>query len=580
MDYEDGGLSEDEHAFVRVSGLAGQQLRCEADGQTFDLAADSAYRVPLSSVSLRFQLGTLTQALDLRRRQSEPSPVVRAWLEGPVLRLEALMSKELTLRIDGDLPFEGMSARLSLRAGSREVVACCDLPALPTRLGPDAQVWRDLAQQARAEGMERLPKARLRLQVGAVGYESWLLEGEGARVWWEDASGVPAAVSESTSYEHAVLLGAQPLWSSRLASSSAPGLRLPVDSTGAPVLGSGLVTAGGRVVLGEVGPRRPDRLLRTAEEAPAGTLDVARTWLAWASARGVDIVADGVRGRVASGIEAWLVQALCGSAWTELERGLNRAPVASAVESLVMELRRRRLLYDDYADEPMAEAVGGDRLDELAIAVFVRALADQPSLLQALVGPAEFWLEVDGVDLDPALRRELEAPIEGLEAVVNLAYEQLKDAVEAALGHAVAAYEEPDVTLDVDQVWPVLVAVARAQREALELQGLLNRVVPASSRPTLAGFDYELDDDDVIDLLVRWEKTHAPGLAAAGPGRVARWGVEGIQALYDLWQRPRRAVGSGAWQQELPRFLGGRLTCRVVRYAVLRRRAALRGRAG
>ncbi len=271
-----------------------------------------------------------------------------------------------------------------------------------------------------------------------------------------------------------------------------------------------------------------------------GLVDLARSTVAWKLAQCRNAVSDWQRTSIADELESAVTRMLCGTAWMELENGLDLT-ILSAHGAIVHCAWRKWLTRGDGL--PLIST----RSDRARLnGYLIQRLRDKiPDVSLAL---AE-W------DDDTAGNLDL--------AVID-AYDDLRRLHED-LGRE--TFEEPDMSRPA-HVWKA------ALHEAADLATLpmfKPLILPARRWNALVSAWYgELTQDDLVDLL---DSCHVDSFRRPG----FRWmGRSEIRTLLQFWLSPAQVIAGENWSESLAHALSDTQTARAIRYVALRWRLAIR----
>ncbi|WP_372921971.1 hypothetical protein [Roseovarius sp.] len=270
-----------------------------------------------------------------------------------------------------------------------------------------------------------------------------------------------------------------------------------------------------------------------------GLIELARANVAWQLAEANDLLGNWQRWTVVEGLEAALIEQLCGTSWRKLEAGIDLAILTP--HGAILRCADALGLVSG-KDLPKVETAS-DR-EFLRDRLIARLREAVPDVLEALLQ----WNDDLAGDLDLA--------------VID-AYEDLRHHLEKS---GIESFEEVDMSRP-----------AETWREALErsreipfLPMFRPFILPEARWSALIKPWYsELSEDDLVDLL---DSSHVDAFRRPG----LRWlGRAELRTMLQLWLSPKTMVETEGWRDLLAKGLSDIRTCRAVRYAALRRKLAL-----
>ena len=481
------------------------------------------------------------------------------WIElsAPEVTVQALLSGNIALRIDGLAPLGGLALTVELEVNGRRVRTTYPLDPLPQLLLGNREPWSTLLDEATREQLCRDPSPVLHVRVGALAAESWPLEHRLRPCWWVRGPSGFTLESEEGPLAHGEVSVAAP------AARPVPALpknindaRLlsPLDPD-EPTFGSAgafttLCTAPDKLAF--TSPRTNKPRLRRSRKAEPGSLDaeqLVEAWFRWSLAESDSVNAEIRRRQVASQLDGWLAELACGENWAQRE-GLVSPSFADPWRLLIEACRGTRMGLDTYVElSPDDE----NEIIRLAVAEIRRTYHDLWVRIRPLAGP-------DGDALETLLHID---DYETLDAAFESAYQHLAKRYRKAGNKEVAdMVEEADPGSVPDQWDPVLEGV-KATSEIRELGELL---LPTDTATRLIALDLTLMPlDEIGEELRRWAMASQEALAGPVPDNAI------IKAILALWIAPETAVALD-WRTALDTLLAERSLARAARYLALRAR--------
>lgn len=455
-----------------------------------------------------------------------------------------LADREITLRFDSAATMQEAELELTLHCDGREVRRARDiLPDTPCRLGGDHAIWGHLLDSDTVERLLTARRAELHVAVtglleASFAFEqvtapfAWVKQGDG-RLTASDESGDLAVYAASP--EFPLALGA--------ANGGATGddIRLLRAGHDRPLQAGGYCV-GPRIWRAGDAPvaRKPDRLLRQFEGARDSAVDgrgVVDALIGWAAA-GVDHpVTQFRRGQIVRQLEGWMVEQLCGDAWSEQEAALAERRGRSFVGAFLSACARLGIGYCD---------VGLSRAQR---ALFDRILS---RLIEARALPISLEASREPINEDIAI---------ALDELFNDGYALLCEEIESVGDRCPF---DPDDDIDVGEVSENWDRALRAAATEAALIGLVDLLRPLDAGDVLSLADFEsMLPDDVVDLLHDWIVKNRPAHHARN------WNRDLIESAYWLFAKPAVAARL-SWKAATERLLADAFSARAIRYAALR----------
>ncbi|MBF9151710.1 hypothetical protein [Novosphingobium jiangmenense] len=463
-----------------------------------------------------------------------------------------LADRQITLRFDSVATVQEAELQLMLYCDGRAVKVVREiLPDTPCRLGGDHMIWDHLLDTDTVEQLLSARRAELCLTVAGLVETSFAFEQATAPfAWSKQADGQLVASDESGNLEVFAAVPQQPLM-------LAPGTNFAtIDDVklfraghGRP-LQTGGYCVGPRIWrLGDApSARKPDRLLRQFEVARARDCEadgrnIVDALIGWAAA-GVDHpVTQFRRGQIVRQLEGWMVEQICGHAWSQRENALAEHKGRSFVEAFLAACARLNIGYCSLQMSRAQRAL----LDRILMRLIdARAL---PITLDTSREPIE---EDVGVALDEVFYDAYVALADDIESVGDMCPFNLDDDVDVG---------------EVSENWDKALRAAAREAALIELVDLL-RPLDAGDTLSLADFESMLPDD-VVDLLNDWISKNRP------PHHARQWNRDLVESAYWLFARPAVAARL-SWKAAAERLLADRFSARAIRYAALRAGTSLR----
>jgi hypothetical protein len=257
------------------------------------------------------------------------------------------------------------------------------------------------------------------------------------------------------------------------------------------------------------------------------------SYLAWRTARPLNIFAEWERNSICAALEAALVQQFCGASWRAIEAD-GGGLTGNAHDALVRICLSRGIASGKRFPELEPREKTGLRKK-----ILDRLLQLAPDL-SALMSAESF---------------------EQLDYAIMETYEEInKD--RAAADKPI--FDEPDI-FNEDATWRG--AIEQALKDAL-IPAFQPLLLPRSRWLSLSSVDYRNSGmDDVVQAL--WS-SHVDASRTSGNRWLSRRELlTGLQ----LWVSPRSLLATSGWRADLSKLLSDRQTSRAIRYAALRLRA-------
>ena len=492
------------------------------------------------------------------------SPRDACWIEltAQEITVQALLRGNLALRVDGLAQLEGLALTVELEISGHRVGITQPLGPLPQILFGDHNSWSILLDEAAREQIVRDPNPVLHARVGALAAESWPLAQRLRPCWWTRGPSGFVLENELGPLEHGeVAVDAPTALPVSIPSRETMDARLlsPLDldevTFGPTAQFATLCVAPDTLALTAPQMARPRlRRSRKADPNSLGTERLVEAWLRWALADSNSWAAEIRRQQVASELDGWFTEVVCGENWSQRESRVN-AILADPWTMLADACRKTGRGLDRYVE--LSEKEENEVL-RLAVAEIRRMHPD-------------LWLRIDlvldGIDrsretlLNAGDYKYLDASFEG-------AYQRLSERLRSAgnwdLAERVSEADPGSAPVQWD-------AVLEQVNAASELRELGEMLLPTHTAKQLMALDPTLMPiGELGEELQRWAMASRTALAGPVP-------TEAItKAILALWIAPEVAVDL-AWRSALDTLLSERALARGARYLALRARAVRQG---
>ncbi len=470
----------------------------------------------------------------------EPEPLIDIAITAPDLTVGSLRRRQVAVTVSADLPFAGLPLRLVLSADDTplSVAYAGPLPALPHVVGAAHPCWEGL-QRAALSATDRA--LELRVEVGAVATRRLIFEPSPWSVAWVSRADADALAE---GVERVSFLASAPLKRCPSPDRIRDSFRLSQlrhAASGIPVAGAGVVSGPPSLSPDQLEAPAKPRLLRRLDDASSsdrqGAWDLAMAHVSWSTAEGEGLLAESVRARTASSTEAWLVEALCGTRWRQVEAALPGGAPLTLGEHVARELSSRGLGRDEYADVILSKAGIQDPTERLD-AIRAVQLNERLSFIRDLVaaGPED-------------------GGFEALNELLNRSYER-------AFGQ-LGRQADPDLYHSADELFDALRAACARWEQAAHLTPLIPVMRPRWLALQLAELPFETSPPQ--DLIAPLH-----GLLRSKRAAPVRWDERWVGALVDLFIRPAKFPLDDTGRHAIGAALVDRGAARAVRYVVLR----------
>jgi hypothetical protein len=495
--------------------------------------------------------------------------------------VEALRRKQISARLESDLPLEGLKLSVGLwRRGERIAQVWSDaLPPLPCTIPPSHTIWEHLLLAAEAADWSEREALTLRLDAGGLGEAELWLEPLETAFWWLDGAiefdpqdregkgegegegkgeGEGEGEGEPKPEVKILMLASM----SPLRDIGAQGdaiLKQPARVDGGepvPLLGLGRCVFDGDITLMPL-PQQPRLLRRLRAGSSSGAVslwDLVKGYLSWATALGSERFSEARRRAITEELTLWLASALCGSRWAQLERCLELQPLG---EIVLEKLRDADLGGDDFVLSAITDA-RGERGKQMLDAALSTALTSSHLLLKE-IAPAPLQ--------DPS--EEHTAALEDLDVLLNAKHNEV---LARCLSQDTA--DEADIYSDQELTPLVIRGALERWRQLSRLHDLLPLLRPSELMRALE--DRYYDDEPLEVLAAALTKLLKPPRGAAQDWK---WDTQRVLMLLQLWLHPGALNPSNPdLLASLRLALSDQMASRVIRYAALRRQLTMRGK--
>lgn len=465
------------------------------------------------------------------------------WIDvhAPDLTVEALLSRKMSVRVEGVAPLDGLEATVELRAAGHTLSASKRLGPLPQVIPGDDELWTRLLDGDAPALVHSDVRPSLHISVGSLAGRTVELDRRVRSCWWEPIQDGFVLRSEVGDVDYGAVLAAAPYASPAAATAGAwedAVLYAPLDidlaSFGAAAPFSTLCVAPDRLSLSP--PRLARPYLRRGRTASApgelGMESLLEGYLRWAVAESASSVAEVRRRQVTALLEGWAVEVACGPDWAKRE-GILRNVTTDPWRCLTLGLEQHR--------------PWGSALLPTEDAVVAHAMVSEIRRVMP-----ELWVRI-GPPMDLGT-----ADVE----VLNQAYWR---AFDLRIPRDPPAPDGQDRAPVAHPVLPWAEWLLEAKAQA-ELHPLAEQLLPSGSADLLIGLDHTLlSPEEALEELVRWANHARSALVGGAVSRPI------LEAALLLWLAPERAVHLD-WRGAVDTLVIDRSISRAARYVALRSR--------
>lgn len=479
----------------------------------------------------------------------EPSPrgeTVELAFEPREPSVDDFMRGVVTLKLSCELPLEEVRVELRVVATGTELTRTSGiLPRLPSLVGPESPLLKDLTQPDLWSGLFRDSRVDLVVEVAGFWRFTKRLGWQMAECVWEVVDGCPVPMTSDGPVPMREILASQPLTEPEEVADVSQVTRefraLIPEVDGRLVVESAVCVGPRTLSPGSVVPVLPTRLLRQEDshKEGVGLIPCLAAYAIWSCASPSHHLADWWRRAAIRLLEAAAVEQLCGKTWAEAENYLR--PLAGDRWSSFLEVCEASSL------------VSGGAFPKLDPGVQLRLTARLSSAMRKAV--PDLW--IGGVD-----SRNCEELGERLDGAVATAYEDLRLSLDL---EGLPSFGTNDVDPGEDpENWRRAIVLAANRHE---ISPLLALMMPVARAEALRVPDYtQLSADDILSLL---DKYHVDV-----QGR-SRWLTrEDLWLALAIWTNPRLVLRTPGWRTSVGKLLSDRQAARAARYAALRLRAS------
>ena len=481
------------------------------------------------------------------------------WIEltAPEITVQALLGGNMALRIDGVAPLEGLALTLELEIAGRRVGTTYPLKPLPQVLFGDCEPWSTLLNKATREHVLKESDPILHARVGALASESWSLEQRLRPCWWVRGPLGLMLESELGPLAHGEIALDSPTARpapAPFADTERTRLLSPLDpdkaTYGSVAEFTTFCTAPDTLALSTPQLTKPRLRRSRREDADSiGVEQMAEAWLRWTLAESDSFTAEIRRRQVASQLDGWLAELVCGENWMQREDLVNPS-FADPWILLVEACRETGRGLDPYV---VVSTNDENEIIQLAVAR-IRRLSP------------ELWVRIDSIahSSDDTRDTLLDTDdYDALDAAFEWAYQQLAEKHRKTGKDEFAdMVKEADPGSAPDQ-WDAVLERVKAGSEMRELGELL---LPTDTAARLMALDVTLMPlGEIREELRRWALASRKALVRPVPADPV------LEAMLALWIAPESAVVLD-WRGALDTLLAERSLARAARYLALRAR--------
>ncbi|MCD0458668.1 hypothetical protein LOC72_04210 [Roseiconus lacunae] len=283
-----------------------------------------------------------------------------------------LFNRRLNLDIIGDRGIENLSAKMTVSPGDASVTVRLD--RIPTRLAANHPVWDELSLQLPTAVMKSPCDISLSVEIEGLSHDTWLLEAELQKLWWDDDQGnMPIAVSDDGAFHvrrYCVINGAcidEP-------TEGDPFISVALDNDGNELHFDARVSVlGDSILQRQLSP--PKRFLRQMDDVgdSIGLRSITQRYLQLSSASSSSLTAEFNRVGAAQSIRTWILHSVCGPNWIHKQYEFSRIESANPAEIWwECQSKRKDLLQPPSEDERSLP----DSLSAIVLAEFDEVLPE------------------------------------------------------------------------------------------------------------------------------------------------------------------------------------------------------------
>lgn len=502
----------------------------------------------------------LHRFIGVRSADNESRNICSVELCGDEASVQALLGNAIGVRVDGFAPLDGLTLTIELDIGGRRFGISHPLGPLPQFFPAGEEPWQTLLDEATREVIVRESQPiLLRVRVGALAEESWLLERRLQPCWWTRGPEGFVLDSDQGPIDHGLVSASSPAAKpshESCADSTMGTLLAPLDANEAdfgPAAGfMTFVLPPAKANLATLCIDKPP--LRRALRGSHGSLgieDLAEAWLRWTLAACETLAADIRRQQVAILLDRWIAELTCGEVWASREESISTLPADP------WRLLARNLFKGGIGIRQPVQLTERER-HEAALFAIAAIRRTHPDL----------WERIGSLTVgnDDSTRSGLE----------DDDYASLDRACMAAYGQ-IAAGNRSVGTTDLakppelsgfgarpDQ-WDTLLAGVVAISDLRELGELL---LPTDTAQSLMALDLApMSLEEITEEFHHWALGSRNALAGRLPER------DVLQSMLAFWISPASAV-SLDWRRGMKTLIIERPIARVARYLALRTRAS------
>ena len=490
---------------------------------------------------------------------------VRAcWIEmaAPEMTVQALLSGNIALRVEGLAPLEGLTLTVELEFSGHCVGITHMLGTLPQVLSGEHALWSTLLDEATREQVLRAPSLVLHARVGTLAAESWPLEQRLRPCWWVRRPLGFVLESELGPLEHGEVSVTAPTAPPATKSFEEAGdarLLSPLDldegAFGPVAHFTTLCLAPDTLTLSVPHVARPRlRRSRRTDENSLSAKQLVEAWLRWTLADSDSFSAEFRRRQVASMLEGWFTEVVCGETWSRCEAKVNTS-FADPWMLLADACRESGRGLDPYVE------VSTSNLEE----IIQMAVAEIRHTLP------ELWLRIGLIvdDCDDRGESYLDTyHYDAFDAAFERAYQRLAENCRRAGNEQLADKVKEADPGSAPEQWDDVLEHVKMASEMRELGELL---LPTDTAMQLLALDPSfMPMEEISEELRNWAVTSQTAFAGPVPGDAT------LEAILALWISPETAIVLD-WRGALDTLLSERALARAARYLALRVRNVRHG---